>query len=116
MGKPDGRELLYALVKKSDVVLENFLPASAEKLGLSADQLLAVNPRLIVCSISGFGRTGPMRDLPGYDFAIQALSGIMSITGPAAGPPSKVGVAVPDGTSGPQFTLSIPPWLHARHR
>src|SRR3954447_15112576 len=67
LAKPAGRELLHELVRHCDVVLENFLPASAEKLGLSASQLLAVNPRVIVCSISGFGRTGPMRELPGYD-------------------------------------------------
>src|SRR5262249_27143956 len=89
-----GREVFYALAQRSDVLLENFRPDSAAKLGLSPDRLLQVNPRLIVCSISGFGRTGPLRELPGYDFAIQALSGLMSITGPVEGPPSKVGVAV----------------------
>src|SRR5262245_39453516 len=87
MGKPAGLDLFHRLVTTSDVVLENFRADSAEKLGVSAAQLLAVNPRVVVCSISGFGRTGPMRDLPGYDFAIQALSGLMAITGPVEGPP-----------------------------
>src|SRR6266436_2938484 len=94
LGQEDGLRLFYDLVRRSDVLLENFRAASADKLGLSPDKLLAVNPKLVVCSISGFGRTGPLRELPGYDFAIQALSGLMSITGPVEGPPYKAGVAV----------------------
>jgi crotonobetainyl-CoA:carnitine CoA-transferase CaiB-like acyl-CoA transferase len=109
-----GRELLHALVRRSDVVLENFRADSAEKLGLSAAQLLVINPRLIVCSISGFGRTGPLRDLPGYDFAIQALSGLMSITGPVEGPPCKVGVAVTDVLTGLYAATAILGCLIAR--
>src|SRR5207248_3975336 len=85
-------------------------------LGLSPEKLLAVNPRLIVCSISGFGRTGPLRELPGYDFAIQALSGLMSITGPAAGPPCKVGVAVTDVLTGLYAATAVLACLHARAR
>src|SRR5438132_400674 len=83
LSRPEGVAIFHDLARKSDVVLENFRPASADKLGLSPKKLLAVNPRLVLCSISGFGRTGPLADLPGYDFAIQALSGLMSITGPA---------------------------------
>ena len=97
---PEGVHLFHELARRSDVLLENFRAASAAKLGLSPPELLAVNPRLIVCSISGFGRTGPLSDLPGYDFAIQALSGLMSITGPVDGPPCKVGVAVTDVLTG----------------
>src|SRR4051812_44217530 len=78
----DGLSLFHDLVRRSDVLLENFRAGSADRLGLSPAKLLAVNPRLIVCSISGFGRTGPLADVPGYDFAIQAMSGLMSITGP----------------------------------
>jgi crotonobetainyl-CoA:carnitine CoA-transferase CaiB-like acyl-CoA transferase len=75
-----------------------------------------LNPRLIICSISGFGRTGPMRDLPGYDFAIQALSGLMSITGPVEGPPCKVGVAVTDVLTGLYAAVAILACLQARHQ
>ncbi len=114
LAKPEGLELFYRLVEKSDVLLENFRSASADKLGLSPVKLQARNPRLIVCSISGFGRTGPWRDLPGYDFAIQGLSGFMDTTGPVAGPPSKVGVAVTDVLSGLHAAVAILACLHAR--
>ena len=85
LARPEGSELFHELLAKSDVLLENFRADSAEKLGLTPETLLARHPRLIVCSISGFGRTGPLKDAPGYDFAIQAMSGLMSITGPAGG-------------------------------
>ena len=114
LGSPRGRELLHSLVRVSDVVLENYRAESAEKLGLSPSQLHAVNPRVIVCSISGFGRTGPMADLPGYDFAIQALSGLMSITGPRGGPPCKVGVAVTDVLTGLYAATAVLACLVAR--
>jgi crotonobetainyl-CoA:carnitine CoA-transferase CaiB-like acyl-CoA transferase len=116
LGQPRGRELFHTLVKKSDVVLENFRADSADKLGLSAAQLLEVNPRVIVCSISGFGRTGPMRDLPGYDFAVQALGGLMSITGPVEGPPCKVGVAATDVLTGLYAASAVLACLIARSR
>src|SRR5205085_4900343 len=93
-----------------------FRPDSADRLGLSPARLLAVNPRLVVCSISGFGRTGPWRDLPGYDFAIQALSGLMSITGPVEGPPCKVGVAVTDVLTGLHAATAVLACLRARAR
>jgi crotonobetainyl-CoA:carnitine CoA-transferase CaiB-like acyl-CoA transferase len=114
LGQEDGLRLFYDLVRKSDVLLENFRAASADKLGLSPDKLLAVNPRLVVCSISGFGRTGPLRELPGYDFAIQALSGLMSITGPVEGPPCKAGVAVTDVLTGLYAAVAVLACLHAR--
>ncbi|GIW79975.1 MAG: CoA transferase [Gemmatales bacterium] len=111
-----GRQVFYELVKKSDVLLENFRPASAAKLGLSPEHLHSSNPHLILCSISGFGRTGPMKDLPGYDFAIQALSGLMSITGPVEGPPCKVGVAVTDVLTGLYAAVAILACLHERRK
>jgi crotonobetainyl-CoA:carnitine CoA-transferase CaiB-like acyl-CoA transferase len=114
LGQKDGLQLFYDLVRQSDVLLENFRAASADKLGLSPDKLLAVNPRLVVCSISGFGRTGPLRELPGYDFAIQALSGLMSITGPVEGPPCKTGVAVTDVLTGLYAAVAVLACLHAR--
>lgn len=114
LGQQPGRDLFHTLARKSDVVLENFRPESAEKLGLSPARLFAVNRRLVVCSISGFGRTGPLRDLPGYDFAIQAMSGLMSITGPVEGPPCKVGVALTDVLTGLYASSAILACLVAR--
>ena len=111
-----GLQLFYELAKRSDILLENFRADSADKLGLSSAKLLAVNPRLIVCSISGFGRTGPLRDLPGYDFAIQALSGLMSVTGPIDGPPCKSGVAVTDVMTGLYAATAVLACLHARQQ
>jgi crotonobetainyl-CoA:carnitine CoA-transferase CaiB-like acyl-CoA transferase len=116
LSRPEGRDVFYHLVRRSDVLLENFRAASAGKLGLDPAQLLKVNPRLVLCSISGFGRTGPMSDLPGYDFAVQALSGLMSITGPAEGPPCKVGVAVTDVLTGLYAAVAVLACLHARQR
>lgn len=116
LAQEEGRQLFHELAKRGDVVLENFLSDSAEKLGLSPQKLLAVNPRLIVCSISGFGRTGPLRDAPGYDFAMQALSGLMSVTGPVEGPPCKAGVAVTDVLTGLNAAVAVLACLHARQQ
>ena len=111
---PAGNELFHALLAKSDVLIENFRSDSAAKLGLTPERLLAKHSRLIVCSISGFGRTGPRKDEPGYDFAIQAESGLMGITGPVDGPPYKVGVAVADVLTGLYAATAILAALHAR--
>lgn len=109
-----GHEVFFDLVRRADVLLENFKASTAERLGLSPERLLALNPRLVVCSISGFGRTGPLRELPGYDFAIQALSGLMSITGPVNGPPYKVGVAIADVLTGLYAAVAVLACLRAR--
>jgi crotonobetainyl-CoA:carnitine CoA-transferase CaiB-like acyl-CoA transferase len=114
LARPEGLDIFHRLVRRSDVLLENFRSASADKLGLGADRLLAQNPRLIICSISGFGRTGPWSDVPGYDFAVQGLSGLMSITGPVEGPPCKVGVAVTDVLTGLYAATAVLACLHAR--
>src|SRR5216684_7055818 len=116
LAQPEGLNIFHELARRSDVVVENFKAASAEKLGLSPEKLLEINPRLIICSISGFGRTGPWSDLPGYDFAIQALSGLMSITGPADGPPFKVGVAVTDVLTGLYAAVAVLACLRDRER
>src|SRR5262249_1748057 len=116
LAQPEGRRLFHELARRSDVGLENFLPARADKLGPGPPPPLAVQPRLVVCSISGFGRTGPWSERPGYDFAIQALSGLMSITGPADGPPCKVGVAVTDVLTGLYAAVAVLACLHARQR
>jgi crotonobetainyl-CoA:carnitine CoA-transferase CaiB-like acyl-CoA transferase len=114
LSRDEGLHLFQQLIRKSDVLLENFRAASADRLGLSPDKLLALNPRLVLCSISGFGRTGPLSELPGYDFAIQALSGLMSITGPVEGPPCKTGVAVTDVLTGLYAAVAVLACLHAR--
>src|SRR5580692_8078676 len=116
LSQADGIRLFHDLARRSDILLENFKASSADKLGLSPAKLHAVNPRLIVCSISGFGRTGPMSDLPGYDFAVQALSGLMDITGPVEGPPSKVGVAAADVVAGLNAAVAVLACLHARRQ
>jgi crotonobetainyl-CoA:carnitine CoA-transferase CaiB-like acyl-CoA transferase len=116
LGKPEGVAIFHQLIERCDILLENFKSSSADRLGLGPEMLLAVNPRLIICSISGFGRTGPMRDVPGYDFAIQALSGLMSITGPVEGPPCKVGVAVTDVLTGLYAAVAVLACLNARRQ
>ena len=113
---PAGNDLFHQLLAKSDVLIENFRTDSAEKLGLTPEVLLARHPRLVACSISGFGRTGPLKDAPGYDFAIQAMSGLMGITGPPEGPPYKVGVALADILTGQYAATAILACLHARTR
>jgi crotonobetainyl-CoA:carnitine CoA-transferase CaiB-like acyl-CoA transferase len=114
LAQAEGVGIFQELVRRSDILLENFRAASADRLGLSPARLHVINPRLIVCSISGFGRTGPMSELPGYDFAIQALSGLMSITGPVEGPPCKVGVAATDVLTGLNAAVAVLACLHAR--
>ncbi len=116
LASAEGRQLLVGLVRKSDILLENFLPKSAERLGLTAERLHEVNPRLVICSITGFGHTGPMRAAPGYDFALQAMSGLMSITGPVEGPPCKVGVAIADVVAGLYAAIGVLACLHAREQ
>ena len=116
LSRPEGAALLHDLARYSDILLENFRCESAVKLGLDPARLHAVNPRLIICSISGYGRTGPMRELAGYDYAVQALSGLMSITGPVEGPPSKVGVAVTDILTGLYAATGVLACLHARQK
>jgi formyl-CoA transferase len=111
-----GRELVRALAERCDVVIENFLPGTLEPLGLGWDDLSRLNPRLVFCSITGFGQTGPLRDEPGYDIMIQARSGVMSITGETDGPPMKVGVAISDITAGLFAANAILAALLARER
>jgi crotonobetainyl-CoA:carnitine CoA-transferase CaiB-like acyl-CoA transferase len=113
---PDGAAVLEQLLAQSDVLLENFRTDSLPKLRLTPAEVLARHPRLVVCSVSGFGRTGPLADAPGYDFAVQALSGLMGITGPPGGPPFKVGVAVVDVLTGLYAATAVLAALHARER
>jgi formyl-CoA transferase len=113
---PAGQEIIRRLAMISDVVVENFRPGALARLGLDYDALAALNPRLIYCSITGYGQTGPYRDRAGYDFIIQAQGGLMSITGPAEGEPYKVGVAIADITTGLFAATSILAALHERER
>ena len=116
IASPEGGAVFHKLLAKADVLVENFRSDSAAKLGLAPELLLARHPRLVVCSISGFGRTGPLKDAPGYDFAIQAMSGLMNITGPPGGPPYKVGVALADVLTGLYAATAILACLRARDR
>jgi formyl-CoA transferase len=96
--QPRGRDLFLALVREADVVLENFRPGTMGDLGIDAATLRAVNPRLIYCSASAFGQTGPYSQRPGFDLIAQGMSGLMSITGEPGGRPVKVGVPIADLT------------------
>jgi crotonobetainyl-CoA:carnitine CoA-transferase CaiB-like acyl-CoA transferase len=97
---PAGQRLARRLAAKCDVVLENFLPGTMERFGLGYDALAEVNPGIVYASISGYGQTGPRRDEPGYDILIQAMAGVMSVTGDPESSPMKVGVAISDITAG----------------
>jgi crotonobetainyl-CoA:carnitine CoA-transferase CaiB-like acyl-CoA transferase len=97
---PSARSALERLLARADILVENFRPGTMERLGLSYEALAAVHPRLIYCSVSGFGQTGPRRTEPGYDAVIQGEAGLMSITGDAGGPPYRLGVAIADIVSG----------------
>lgn len=92
----DDKEVLRDLVRRADVVVENFRPGVLEKLGLGPEELLEVNPRLVVTSISGFGQTGSLAKEPAYDLVAQAMSGLMSITGWQNGKPTRVGISLGD--------------------
>ena len=111
-----GKEVLRALVARSDVLVENFTPGTMEKLGLGYESLRAVHPRLIYCGISGFGATGPYREHAGYDAIHQGITGLMSITGEPDGPPTKVGVALLDEISALYAHGAILAAIHARQR
>lgn len=95
-----GREVVERLLAKADVVVENFRPGTLDALGLDAAAVRARYPKIIYCSISGYGQTGPRREEPGYDAVMQAEGGLMSITGAADGPPYRLGVAIVDIVSG----------------
>jgi len=110
----EGRIILRELAMQSDVLVENFRPGTLKKFGLDFETLHELNPRLVYCSISGFGQTGPLKDMPGYDFMIQAMGGVMSITGEPDGEPMKVGVAVADLFAGQNAVISILAALQAR--
>ncbi|MDG1207121.1 MAG: CaiB/BaiF CoA-transferase family protein [Pseudomonadales bacterium] len=109
ISQPQGADLVRQLAAKADIVIENFKVGDLAKRGLDYDTLAAINPRLIYCSITGFGQTGPYQHRPGYDFMIQGMTGLMSITGDPtdASGPQKVGVALADILTGLYSTIAI---------
>lgn len=108
------REIIEALLARSDVLVENFRPGTVRRLGLSFDDLKDRYPRLVYCSISGFGQTGPRRDAPGYDSVVQAEGGLMSVTGQAELPAVRLGVAIGDMSAGLYAAFAIVTALIAR--
>ena len=118
MAKPAGQALIRKLAEKADVVVENFKAGDLKRYGLDQESLRALNPRLVYCSISGFGQSGPYSHLPGYDLIFQAMSGVMSLTGapegePGAGP-QRAGYPVSDLTAGFYATIGVLAALHHR--
>jgi crotonobetainyl-CoA:carnitine CoA-transferase CaiB-like acyl-CoA transferase len=111
LDKAAGQEAVRALAARSDIVLENFKVGTLKRFGLDYESLKAINPKIIYCSITGFGQTGPMRDAAAYDFMIQAMGGLMSVTGerdgmPGAGP-QKVGVPIVDIITGMYAVVGV---------
>jgi crotonobetainyl-CoA:carnitine CoA-transferase CaiB-like acyl-CoA transferase len=107
---PDGQALIRELVKSCDVFIENFKVGDMARYGLDFNSLIAINPRLVYCSVTGFGQTGPYRERAGYDYAVQGIGGLMSVTGERddlGGGPQKVGVAVADLFTGMYATVAI---------
>lgn len=112
----EDRELVRRIAARADVLIENFLPGALDRRGLNLTELREANPRLITVSISGMGASGPESKTPGYDFIVQAASGLMSITGPADGEPHKLGVAIVDLTTGMMAANAILAALYAREK
>jgi len=111
-----GQAIFYDLVKVSDVVLNNYRAGVMERLGIDHAQLKAVNPAIITCSITGFGEAGPDRDLPSYDMVVQAMSGVMSVTGDPSGTPARAGIPISDVSSSAMAVIGIQSALIARQR
>ncbi|MDE2435166.1 MAG: CoA transferase [Sphingomonadales bacterium] len=116
IARPEGAELVKRLAAGADIVIENFRAGGLAKYGLDYAGLSAIKPDLIYCSITGFGQDGPERDKGGYDFLIQGMSGLMSVTGQPDGPPTKVGIPVNDLSTGLYATISILAALNHRNR
>ncbi len=112
---PRGQVIVQALASKADILVENFKPGDLARYGLDYATLHAVNPRLIYCSITGFGQTGPNAHRAGYDFLVQGEAGLMSLTGKAGGPPMKAGVGIADVLCGMYAAVGILAAVQARH-
>jgi formyl-CoA transferase len=109
-----GQQIVRQLAANADALVENFRTGTLDGMGLGYDTLREANPRLVYCSISGYGRTGPYAERPGYDFVIQAEGGMMGITGPEEGPPYRVGIPIVDITAGMVAATAILAALRAR--
>ena len=105
--KPEGQELVRQMAAESDVLVENFKTGTLKKYGLAYEDLKSLKPDLVYCSITGFGHTGPYANRPGYDFLIQGMGGIMSLTGEPEGSPQRVGVSITDLTTGMYAAIAI---------
>jgi crotonobetainyl-CoA:carnitine CoA-transferase CaiB-like acyl-CoA transferase len=114
--RDEGQAILERLLTTADVIVENFRPGTLDGAGMGAEALCGRHPRLVYCSISGYGQTGPRRDEPGYDAVMQAEGGLMSITGDAEGPPYRLGVAITDIVSGLFAAQGVMAALLARER
>ncbi len=108
----DGQRLLHSLLPQCDILVENFRTGHLARFGLDYETVHAINPKLVYCSITGFGHTGPMADRAGYDYLIQAMSGLMSVTGESDGPPTKVGIAISDLVTGLYASTGVLAALH----
>ncbi|RZL57460.1 MAG: CoA transferase [Variovorax sp.] len=119
LSSPEGQELIRALAADADVVVENYKVGTLARYGLAYDDLRKINPRLVYCSVTGFGQDGPYAALPGYDFVFQGMGGLMSITGQPEGTPGdepmKVGIAITDLMTGMYATTAILGALEHRH-
>lgn len=113
---PEGKEAVLRLVDGADIVIENNRPGAMDRLGLGWDVLHARNPRLILGSISGFGQTGPYRERGGFDLVAQGMSGLMSVCGPADGPPHRLPIAISDVAAGMHLAIGVLAAVEARHR
>jgi formyl-CoA transferase len=117
LSRPEARDALLRLLQDADVLIENFLPGTMEKWGLGYDAVLAARfPRLVYCRISGFGTTGPLGNLPGYDAVLQAMCGLMSVNGDEASGPTRVGVPIIDLATGLSAAVGILLALTERER
>jgi len=114
--KSEGQKIFYELVKKSDIVFDNFRPGILEKLGVDYETLKKHNPKIISCSISSYGATGPYKNMPGFDLVIQALSGVMSYTGETGGAPVRMGIPMGDLAGSMFAAYSISSALYAREK
>ena len=112
--KPEGARILLELVRHADIVVENFSPGTMERFDAGYERMRAANPRIILCSISGFGQSGPMAAAPAYDIVAQALGGTMSITGQAGGEPTRCGVSIGDLAAALYGVVAILAALRAR--
>ena len=112
--QPDGAGILRGLVATADVLIENFRPGVMDRLGLGAEALMALNPRLIYCAISGFGLTGPLRDKPSFDIVTQALTGVLSVNGEQGRSPVKLGLPIGDMSGGIFGAIAVLSALHER--